>query len=118
MVNTPFEQTLEADTALILDDPLGPAITVILQDGDGGEHELRALYAEPPVDAAPGASHAPALSTAPLLHIPVAAITHAIARPLSNRDHFLVRGRRYRAQSPRPDGYGMIACKLMEAADA
>jgi hypothetical protein len=116
MTTTPFQDLLDSDTALVLDDPSGPAEDVLLVDTEGGEHPLRALYEAPGLDVTPG--QAPVSSTAPLLHIPLSRVTAAIGRPLSKRDRLLVRGRRYRMEHSRPDGYGLLIVKLLEAGDA
>lgn len=114
---TPFDQTLDADLGLIFEDELGPAETVTLIDRDGGEHPLRAMFAAVGLDVTPGAAHAPVVSGAPTLHVALCAVQHAIGRPLSTRDRFLVRGKAFRVQAPMPDGYGLLACKLLETGE-
>jgi hypothetical protein len=115
---TPFAVLVDADTALVLDDPLGPGEDVTLVDAAGGEHPLRALYEAPGLDVTPGTANAPVLSTAPVLHMQVSRVTAAIGRQLSTRDGFVVRGKAYRVMRPAEDGYGMLTCRLLEKGDA
>ena len=125
---TPFEQALERDTDMVAQDPHGPGIPVTLVAPDGEEHAsvtiggvdlpLRGFFDQAGQDVAPGTSHAPVMSTAPLLHIQVSLVQAALGRPLSRRDGFIVRGKSYRVEQPLPDGQGMIACKLLENGDA
>jgi hypothetical protein len=125
---TPFERLLDGDTALVVREPLGPAVPVVLVEPDGTPHHaavvdgvetpLRGMFDAAGTDVAPGASHAPVLSTAPVLHIQLRPVQAALGRPLSRRDGFIVRGRRYRVEHPSPDGHGMVACKLLETEDA
>jgi len=113
--STPFERLLDADTDLVAAASHGPAlpVTLIAADG-GGEHALRGFFDRAGQDVTPGTSHAPVLSSAPMLHIQVSQVQAALGRPLSRRDGFIVRGKKYRVEQPLPDGYGMIACKLLE----
>ena len=116
-MRSPFERNLDADTDLIMQEDLGPALDAVLLDRDGGEHPVRAMFEATGVDVTPGSAHAPVVSTAPTLHIQASVVTHAIGRPLSTRDRFLVRGKTYRVQAPHDDGYGLIACKLLETGE-
>ena len=121
---TPFEQSLNADTDLVVQDSHGPGLPVILVTPDGAQHDhavvngveqpLRGFFEQTGQDVTPGASHAPVMSTAPMLHIQVSLVTAALGRPLSRRDGFIVRGKAYRVEHPLPDGFGMVACKLLE----
>ena len=125
---TPFEQMLDADTNLVTQDMQGPGLPVVLvaQDGkkhdcavvDGVELAMRGYFDRAGTDVTPGTSHAPVMSTAPMLHIQVSLVQAAIGRPLSRRDGFIVRGKSYRVEQPLPDGFGMISCKLLETGDA
>ena len=125
---TPFEQALNADTTLVVQDGHGPGLPVILVAPDGGQHEsavvdgvdqpLRGFFEQTGTDVMPGTSHATVMSTAPMLHIQVSLVQSALGRPLSRRDGFIVRGKAYRVEQPLPDGFGMIACKLLEKNDA
>jgi hypothetical protein len=117
-MSTPFEDTLEFDTALILGSVCGPAVDVVLVDPEGGEHNLRAMYEAPGNTVSPGAVHAPVVSTAPMLHVQESAIQNAVGRPLSRRDRFIVRGASYAVQNPQTDGYGLLSVKLLETVDA
>ena len=110
---TPFEQTLNNDTALVVEQGYGPGLPVVLVDQDGNEHPMRALFEAAGNDVQPG-SHAPVVSTAPMLHVQVSLVQAALGRPLSTRDTFVVRGKPYKVQRPQEDGFGMIACKLLE----
>ena len=115
---TPFEQTLDADTSLVAAEAHGPGTDVIILSEDGAEHPVRAFFEQPGADTAPGPAQAKVISGIPMLHIQVSVIHHALGRPLSQRDRFLVRGRTYRPQSPVPDGYGLVPIKLREVKDA
>ena len=117
-MTTAFEQTLDADTAMVAAADVGPGIAVILVAADGRKHRLRGFFEAAGQDVVPGAAHASVMSTAPMLHIPITNVTAALGRPLSRRDNFIVRGIKYRVQQPLPDGYGMIACKLLEDTNA
>jgi len=127
-MSTPFEQTLNADTNLVVQDRHGPALPVILVANDGSQHErvivdgidqpMRGFFDQAGTDVSPGASHAPVMSAAPVLHIQVSLVQAALGRALSTRDGFIIRGQAYRVQQPLPDGFGMIACKLLEKDDA
>lgn len=114
---TPFEQTLDADTALVAADAHGPGIDVLIRAEDGTDHPVRAFFEQPGSDAAPGPAQAKVISSVPLLHIQLSAIQHALGRPLSQRDRFIVRGRTYRPQAPVQDGHGLVPVKLMEVKD-
>ncbi|MDR2051135.1 MAG: hypothetical protein LBQ63_05115 [Deltaproteobacteria bacterium] len=118
MTPTPFQDLLDADTSLALEDVLGPAEEVTLIDGEGNAHALRALYEAPGLDVTPDSSHAPVVSTAPRLHIQMSLVQSILGRPLSRRDSFLARGKSYRVQQPLEDGYGLLAVKLLEKNDA
>lgn len=115
---TPFEQTLDADTALVAANAYGPGTDVIIQAEDGTEHPVRAFFEQPGSDSAPGVSQAQVISSVPLLHIQVSVIRHALGRPLSQRDRFLIRGRIFRPQAPVADGCGLVPIKLQEMKDA
>ena len=125
---TPFEQTLNADTTLVVEEGYGPGlpVTLVVPDGtehasaviDGVEHPMRGMFEQQGMDVTPGASHAPVMSTAPMLHIQVSLVQAALGRPLSRRDTVIVRGTAYRPENPLPDGFGMVACKLLEKGDA
>jgi hypothetical protein len=114
---TPFQNLLQTDIQLVLEDLYGPAEEIILVDPSGTEHPLRALYEAPGVEVTPGQAHAATASTAPLLHVPIAAVKQALGRRLSRRDAVIARGKLYRPEFPRPDGYGMLAVKLLEKGD-
>ena len=113
-MDTPFEQALDADTALVAAAAFGPSRGVILLTPDGGEYPMNGFFDQAGQDVTPGSAHAPVMSTAPMLHVQVSAVQAALGRPLSRRDSFVVRGIKYRVQQPLPDGFGMIACKLLE----
>ncbi|MCL1915674.1 MAG: hypothetical protein FWG17_03055 [Desulfovibrionaceae bacterium] len=115
---TPFEAALDADTTRVVQDSHGPGLPVTLLTPEGAARPLRGFFEQAGLDVTPGTSHAPVLSTAPLLHIQVSLVQAALDRPLSRRDRFIVRGRIYRVEQPLPDGFGMIACKLLEDEDA
>jgi len=124
---TPFEQSLEADTTLAVEEGYGPGLPVILVDADGVEHStavvdsterpMRGLFEAAGLDVTPGTSHAPVVSGAPMLHIQVSLVQSALGRPLSRRDSFVVRGAAYRVQQPLEDGFGMLAVQLLEKGD-
>ena len=124
---TPFERTLNNDTTLVMEEGYGPGLPVTLVDPEGTEHSsaivnglerpLRGLFEQQGADVTPGTSHAPVMSTAPMLHIQVSLVQAALGRPLSRRDTIIVRGTAYRPENPLPDGFGMITCKLLEKGD-
>lgn len=115
---TPFEQALDADTALVTADAHGPGMDVIILAEDGSQHPVRAIFEQPGTDDAPGQAQAKVISSAPVLHIQVTAVQHALNRPLSQRDRFIIRGSTYRPMSPVSDGYGLVSVKLQEVKDA
>lgn len=111
-----FLHNMGADTALVLAEDLGGAEDVTLQADDvSGPVALRAFFEAAGVEPRPGGSLAPVISVAPTLHVPLQAVTHALGRSLRYRDHVLVRGTRYRVQAVQDDGYGFLACKLLES---
>lgn len=124
---TPFERTLNSDTTLVVEEGYGPGLPVTLVGADGAEHNsavidgvehpMRGLFEQQGTDVTPATSHAPVMSTAPMLHIQVSLVQAALGRPLSRRDTVIVRGTVYRPENPLPDGFGMIACKLLEKGD-
>ena len=105
---TQFEQVLDRDMELVFQAPLGAGISVTLVTEDGSTHELRAMF------ATPGAE--PLSGVAPTLHVPLRDVQAALGRPLSTRDRVIVRGRTYRVLNPQDDGYGLMECRLLEAA--
>ena len=128
-----FHDALARDLAQIAGDTLGPAEDVLLVPGTFGgpadwagpmaeEPEvrvaIRAFFEAVSVDVAPGAIHAPVLSTAPTLHIEERVLAATLGRELGRRDQFLVRGKRYAAQAPRTDGFGLVTVKLTEVDNA
>lgn len=114
MQQTPFQQNLDADTALVTAAAYGPAEPVTLVDVDGNAFALRGLFEIVGLDVAPGAAQAPALSGGPVLHLRVSDVQAALGRPISRRDSFFVRGKVYRAERPAEDGFGLVAVKLLE----
>lgn len=115
--STPFEDSLNADTAMVLGATFGPALPVVLVV-DGVEHPMQAILDAPEVPVTPGPAHAGVIITTPRLHIPLVALQNAIGRPLCRRDGFIVRGKRYRVEAPQEDGAGMVAVRLVESDDA
>ncbi|MDR1946642.1 MAG: hypothetical protein LBQ51_05690 [Desulfovibrio sp.] len=115
---TPFDANLEADVAMVLQDSLGPGMDVVLLDPDGEQHPLRAIYEAPGAVVNPGKSYAPVVSTAHMIHFRESVVQHALGRPLSRRDRFIVRGKTYAVQNPQTNGFGFASVKLLEAADA
>lgn len=117
-MSNPFLDTLLADTERILNAPMEGGEEVSVQPGGNAEAAvtLRAFFEVPYLEPAPGAT-APMQAVAPTLHIPTAHVTNALGRLLTYRDHVLVRGTRYRVQNAREDGYGLLACKLLESAE-
>lgn len=124
---TPFEQTLHNDTTQVVEEPYGPGLPVVLVAEDGTEHEsavvdgvtrpMCALFDATGLDVSGGigaSSQAAVVSSAPMLHIQLSLVQSALGRPLTTRDAFRVRGTLYRVQRPHPDGFGFIACKLLE----
>lgn len=83
---------------------------------DGSTHELRAMFATPGAEPLSGVASAPVVSVAPTLHVPLRDVQAALGRPLSTRDRVIVRGRAYRVLNPQDDGYGLMDCRLLEAA--
>ncbi|WP_297668983.1 hypothetical protein [uncultured Desulfovibrio sp.] len=119
MAGNPFLDVLLADTQRALNAPLGGGEDVTVQPGGDAAAavSLRAFFEVPYVEPAPGAT-APMQAVAPTLHIPAVHVTQALGRLLTYRDHVVVRGTRYRVQNAREDGYGLLACKLLESAEA
>lgn len=113
---TPFEESLHRDTTLVFQAPLGAGISVTLVTEDGSTHELRAMFASPGAEPLSGVASAPVVSVAPTLHVPLRDVQAALGRPLSTRDRVIVRGRAYRVLNPQDDGYGLLECRLLEAA--
>jgi len=114
-----FLDALEADTATILADSLGGAEDVVLQPGGDASAAvtLRGFYGGAGIDSKPEGVMAPVISVVPMLHIPLVAVTTAIGRQLSRRDVLIVRNKRWRPQDSKDDGQGLLACKLLEAAE-
>ena len=114
---TPFEQALDADTALVAADPFGPGSDVLLRTEDGVEHPMRGLFEQVGADTAPGSALAKVITGVPMLHIQASAIHKVLGRPLVNTDRFIIRGQVYRPQAPVQDGFGMVPIKLQEIRD-
>ena len=102
---TQFEQVLDRDMELVFQAPLGAGISVTLVTEDG-----------PGAEPLSGVASAPVVSVAPTLHVPLRDVQAALGRPLSTRDRVIVRGRTYRILNPQDDGYGLMECRLLEAA--
>lgn len=113
---TQFEQVLDRDMELVFQAPLGAGISVTLVTEDGSTHELRAMFATPGAEPLSGVASAPVVSVAPTLHVLESDVQAALGRPLSGRDRVIVRGRAYRVLNPQDDGYGLLECRLLEAA--
>ncbi|HJA78039.1 MAG TPA: hypothetical protein H9784_00490 [Candidatus Desulfovibrio intestinavium] len=113
---SPFDAVLEDDTQRILQSALGPACTVMLYDDAGHPHELRALYGQPGVDVQPGQASAPVVNVSPALQLSCRDVQTALGRDLCARDRVTVRNRPYRILSVMDDGYGLLECRLLEAA--
>lgn len=113
---TPFEESLLRDTTLVFKAPLGAGLTVTLVAEDGSRSELRAMFSTPGAEPLSGAASAPVISVAPTLHVLESDVQAALGRPLSGRDRVIVRGRTYRVLNPQDDGYGLMECRLLEAA--
>lgn len=112
-----FYDILHADTAFVLSDLIGGGEDIIIHlMGDAAQGvTLRGCYGAAGVDVAPSGATAPVISVAPMLHMQAADIAAALGRPLDPRDRVIVRGKRWRIQSPQDDGFGLLACKLLEA---
>lgn len=113
---SPFDAVLEGDTQRILQSVLGPACTVTLYDDAGQPHELRALYGQPGVDVQPGQASAPVVNVSPALQLSCHDVRAALGRDLCSRDRVTVREKTYRILSVMDDGYGLLECRLLEAA--
>lgn len=112
-MSTLFEDALSSDTDCIFQDDLSSAQEVSLCPDGGEPVPMRAMFEAAAMESRPGGISAPVASVAPMLHIPERDVRAAIGRPLSTRDHFLIRGRRYRVQNPQDDGFGLLSIKLL-----
>lgn len=112
-----FYDILHADTAFVLSDLIGGGEDIIIHPmGDAAQSvTLRAFYGAAGVDVAPPGATAPVISVSPMLHMQASAITTALGRTLDPRDRVMVRGKRWRIQNPQDDGFGLLACKLLES---
>ena len=112
-----FYDILHADTALILSDLMGGGEDVSIHPlGDAAQSvTLRAFYGAAGLDVTPSGATAPVISVAPMLHMQAQDIAVALGRALDPRDRVMVRGKRWRIQNPQDDGFGLLACKLLES---
>lgn len=111
-----FEEALSYDTDLVFSDPLSSAVDMqIMPDGSGDPLNFRGMFEAPGLDSSPPGISTGIVTAAPMLHVPARHIHAALGRPLSTRDLFLIRGKRYRPQAPHDDGFGLVSCKLLEA---
>jgi hypothetical protein len=116
-IPTPFEADLDADMSRIMGDVLGPGLDVTLVSSEGDISPVRAVFAAPGTVVNPGQSHAPVVSTAPMLHMQESVLHCALGRRLSTRDRFIVRGESYTPQNPLSNGYGLLSIKLLRTGD-
>lgn len=113
-------EMFDADFADIVRDETGPGEEVVLlPDGVPGEEggdglPLRGIFDLATQDIAPG-SRVPVISRRPVLALRHADVHGLLGRSLSKRDRFIVRGVKYRVETPEPDGLGGVAVKLLEA---
>ena len=112
-----FYDILHADTAYVLSDAIGGGEDIDIHPmGDASAAvTLRGFYGAAGVDVALSGATAPVISVAPMLHMQASAIAAALGRALDPRDRVIVRGKRWRVLNPQDDGFGLLACKLLEA---
>lgn len=115
-MQTPFEQNMDADLGLIVEDASGLGIDCeILPEGaEVPLAPLRAMFEQPGTSQPLSPGHAPITSSKPVLHVQISRVIHALGRPLTTRDRLIVRGKTYRLEHPMGDGFGLVSLKLLE----
>lgn len=111
-------QALARDLATVMEEAIGPGEDVTLFPAGGGPPvPLRGIFDMPAEDVSAGNARQAIVSARPAIKVTAAAVQAALARPLNNRDHMLVRGVKYRVSAPRPDGMGAVSVKLLQGDD-